>query len=165
VLNIGCAEGYYAVGIKRLLPNAQVFAFDINPQAQTACQALAAKNGVELTIGGLFNPENFAQFSQQRTLVWCDIEGAERELLSLAVAPALLQMDLVVEFHPTAQGHTFNDVLPRFSASHNIQILYTQPHKPVLPAFLQQLGHLDQLLAQWEWRSAPTPWVIMRANG
>jgi len=28
----------------------------------------------------------------------------------------------------------------------------------------KELGQLDQLLAQWEWRSAPTPWAILQAK-
>jgi hypothetical protein len=26
------------------------------------------------------------------------------------------------------------------------------------------LAHLDQLLATWEWRSGPTPWLVMKAK-
>lgn len=165
VVNIGCAEGYYAVGIKRLLPDVRVLAYDINPVAQEACKTLAAKNGVEIEVGGLFDPVDFANFkNHDRVLVWCDIEGAERELLDPIATPALTKMDLVIEFHPTAQGHTINDVLPRFTNSHDIEIIFAQGHNPTLPPFLQQLGHLDQLLAQWEWRSSPTPWGILRAK-
>ena len=166
VLNIGCAEGYYAVGIKRLLPSVRVLAYDINPRAQEACRALAARNGVEVEIGGLFSPQDFALFSHnENILVWCDIEGAERELLDPVIAPRLMQMDMVVEFHPTVAGHTLNDVAPRFTDSHDIEIIHSRGHNPPLPPFLQQLGHLDQLLAQWEWRSAPTPWAILKKRG
>lgn len=150
----------------RLLPHARVLAYDINPVAQEACKMLAARNGVDVEVGGLFSPEDFARFAGQgRVLVWCDIEGAERELLNPAASPALKRMDLVVEFHPTAQGRTFNDVLPRFADSHDIQVIHARGHNPALPPFLQQLGHLDQLLAQWEWRSAPTPWAVLRGKG
>lgn len=165
VLKIGCAEGYYAVGIKRLLPAARMIAFDINPAAQAACKALAGRNGVAVEVRGICTREDFNAFSSaDRMLVWCDIEGAEGELLDPQVSPALRQMDLVVEFHPVATGHTFNDVLPRFTETHAIEILQTSAHHPLLPPFLKQLGHLDQLLAQWEWRSGPTPWAVMRAN-
>ena len=30
-----------------------------------------------------------------------------------------------------------------------------------LPPWLQAASHLDQLLAVWEWRSAPTPWLVL----
>lgn len=169
VLNIGCAEGYYAVGIKRLLPDARVLAFDIAVAAQAACRQLAAKNKVDLEVGGEFKPPDFARFAQTadksgRVLVWCDIEGAEIELLDPARAPALREMDLVVELHPTRRGHAADIVPPRFAATHRIEIRHARGHLPELPPFLSRLGHLDQLLAQWEWRSVPTPWAVMRAN-
>ena len=66
---------------------------------------------------------------------------------------------MVVGFHPAEKGHSVNDVLTRFAGSHDIEIIQARGHNPKLPLFLQQLGHLDQLLAQWEWRSAPTSWV------
>jgi len=164
VLNIGCAEGYYAVGIKRLLPEVRVLAYDINPAAQEACRALADKNAIEIEIGAEFKSEDFAQFAGEKVLVWCDIEGAEIDLLDPAKAPALSGMDLLVELHPTPKGHTVGIVPQRFATTHHIEIREARGHNPILPPFLKQLGHLDQLLAQWEWRSAPTPWAIMRAR-
>jgi tRNA G46 methylase TrmB len=101
ILNIGCAEGYYAVGMARRMPNTQVRAFDLNPKAQETCQALAEKNGVadRIQIGALFKPEDFATYAGQKVLVLCDIEGAEKDLLDPAKAPALTGMDLIVESH------------------------------------------------------------------
>jgi len=164
VLNIGCAEGYYAVGIKRLLPDVQVLAFDIDPNAQAGCKALAAKNRVEIEVRGQFNIEDFARFARDggRVLVWCDIEGAEAELLDPARAPALRSMDLVVEMHETPAGHTRNIIPQRFQETHDIEIRTARSHNPVLPACLSEVSDLDRLLAQWEWRSNPTPWAILR---
>lgn len=47
VLNVGCAEGFYAVGCARLLPNTPVFARDIDPVVRGKCLELARLNGVE----------------------------------------------------------------------------------------------------------------------
>ena len=33
ILNIGCAEGYYAVGMSRRMPKTKMLAFDLNPKA------------------------------------------------------------------------------------------------------------------------------------
>lgn len=163
LLNIGCAEGYYAVGLKRVLPDIRVCAFDIDESAQRACRSLAARNDVEIEVGGEFAAENFADFDG-RVLIWCDIEGAEVELLDPVKAPALRRMDLVVELHKTSLGHARDMVPQRFADSHEIDIITARGHDPELPDFLQELGHLDQLLAQWEWRSEPTPWAVMKAN-
>ena len=37
VIDLGCAEGYYAVGVARLAPNVTVHARDIDPKARQAC--------------------------------------------------------------------------------------------------------------------------------
>jgi hypothetical protein len=164
IINIGCAEGYYAVGIKRLLPNVRVIGYDRNPLALRTCKTVAEKNQVEIETAGEFRAGDLDNFVGKKVLVWCDIEGAEIELLDPGKSPALVGMDLVVELHSTAAGNA-SEILPqRFASSHHIELVKNDVHKPVLPEFLRNLGHLDQLLAQWEWRSAPTPWAIMRAK-
>jgi len=32
------------------------------------------------------------------------------------------------------------------------------------PSWFNNLSHLDQLLATWEWRAGPTPWLVMKAK-
>ncbi len=46
IVNVGCAEGYYAVGCAIRLPRAKVFAFDTDPYARRLCRQLAALNEV-----------------------------------------------------------------------------------------------------------------------
>ena len=152
------------MGFKRLLPEARVLAYDTNPRALTACKTVAERNGVKVETGGEFRPADFANFVGKKVLVWCDIEGSEADLLDPIKTPALLGMDLVVELHLTSRGHSANIVPKRFAGSHHIQIVQNELHKPALPPFLKDLGHLDQLLAQWEWRLSPTPWAIMLAK-
>jgi methylase of polypeptide subunit release factors len=41
IIDIGCAEGYYALGLARRLPRARVYARDTNPRAQILCRQLA----------------------------------------------------------------------------------------------------------------------------
>jgi len=63
VINIGCAEGYYAVGMARKMDGTHTYAFDINQSAQTACADLAQKNGIadRITVGATFEIEDFAK--------------------------------------------------------------------------------------------------------
>src|SRR3990167_8834844 len=76
ILNIGCAEGYYAVGMARRMLATRVLAFDLNPNAQQVCTELAARNNISerVTVGALFKPEDFATYAGERVLVLCDIE-------------------------------------------------------------------------------------------
>jgi hypothetical protein len=75
-------------------------------------------------------------------------------------------MDLIVESHECLSPGITQTLLDRFSATHHITVVpddgQRQLHNP--PAWFLNLAHLDQLLATWEWRSGPTPWLVMRAK-
>ncbi|WP_165837176.1 methyltransferase [Phenylobacterium hankyongense] len=164
VVDVGCAEGYYAVGLARMMPQVTVHAHDIDPAAREACAALAARNGVadRVVIGGAFEPQDFEAFAGRRVLVLMDAEGAELDVLQPALSPALADMSLIVETHDLYRPGTLAAMMERFSATHDIVRVDQQPKVFDLPPWLQTLSHLDQLLAVWEWRVQPTPWLVMR---
>lgn len=168
IVNIGVAEGYYAVGLARRVPNARIFAFDIDENAQRTCAAVAEANGVaeRVQVGGLFRGEDFAKHAEPdaRTLLVCDIEGAERELLDPAAYPALRRMDIIVELHDCIEPQLSTTVPARFAGTHDVTLVKQAGRARPLPEVFQQLSHLDQLLAVWEWRAGPTPWAIMTAR-
>ena len=168
ILNIGCAEGYYAVGMARRMPNTQVLAFDLNPNAQEVCTALAQKNSVadSVKVGALFKPEDFANYANQKVLVLCDIEGAEKDLLDPEISPALKGMDLIVESHECLITGITQTLINRFKESHQITLVQDNGQRQLkdVPQWFNNLAHLDQLLATWEWRSGATPWLVMKAN-
>jgi SAM-dependent methyltransferase len=164
VIDIGCAEGFYAVGLARLLPEVQVYAQDVDPNARKACAELARKNAVEdrVLVGGLFEGADFARFSDRRTLVFIDAEGAENELLDPEAFPALRAMMVIVETHERERPGVLERLVARFAPSHEIERIDLGPKTTPLPTWLGEFGHLDQLLAVWEWRAYPTPWLVMR---
>lgn len=163
VIDIGSAEGYYAVGMALRLANARILARDANPRAQALCRQLAEVNGVDarVEIGGLFAHADFDQCKTTRSVVICDIEGAEDALLDPAAAPGLRHTDILVECHPgMAQGITAR-LIDRFSQSHRITQLGRRLDDTALPAWMDDFSDLDRLIALWEWRGGPTPWLWM----
>jgi hypothetical protein len=167
VLNIGCAEGYYAIGLARRMPGTEIFAHDLNEGAQLACRALAEANDVSdrITIGGLVRGEDFARFADRKTLVLVDIEGGEEALLDPVAFPALRQLTLIVECHEERRRGMTDLIATRFAPTHKVLRLEQPFSQPELPEWMQGLGHLDQLLAIWEWRMAPTPWLVLEPSG
>ena len=168
IINIGCAEGYYAVGFALAVPELISLAFDTDPNARTACRQLAEKNGVSdrIEIGGLFSPTDFAKYEDEAALVFCDIEGAEEELLDPDLAPALRKLDIIVESHECLRKGITQKLISRFEATHTIELIEDNGSRQLdnLPQWFKKLSHLDQLLATWEWRSGPTPWLVMSAK-
>lgn len=164
VIDVGCAEGYYAVGLARTMPDVAVHAYDINPKAREACADLAARNGVaeRVTVGSEFKADGFEAFAGRRVLVMIDIEGAEVDLLRPDLSPSLAGMSLIVETHDGIRPGALAAVRDRFAPTHDIVEVKTGAKTLEGPPWLLDMPHLDQLLAVWEWRKKPTPWLVMR---
>ena len=168
VIDVGCAEGYYAVGLARMMPAATVHAHDIDEKARYACAALAERNGVadRVVVGGEFKPEDFEAFAGRRCLVIVDAEGAELDILRPDLSPALAGMHLIVETHDVYRPGALAELTRRFTPTHDIvredcRMKVLDP----IPRWLAALSLLDQALAVWEWRLAPTPWLVMTPRG
>jgi SAM-dependent methyltransferase len=167
VIDVGCAEGYYAVGLARMMPKVTVYAYDINETARAMCAELAAKNGVadRVIVGAEFKPDGFEAFAGKRALVMLDAEGAELDILQPALSPALAQMNLIVETHDVYRPGALATLVERFSPTHDIARVDQQLQAFDGPPWFSRLTHLDQLLCIWEWRKQPTPWLVMRPKG
>jgi precorrin-6B methylase 2 len=163
VIDVGCAEGYYAVGLARAMPGVTVYAYDTDGNARARCAELAAINGVadRVIIGGEFAPDGFEAFAGRRALVMVDTEGAEVDILQPALSPALAGMSIIVETHDLYRPGALATMLDRFGPTHDILRVDGGPKVFDMPAWLAGLPQLDQLLAVWEWRQRPTPWLVM----
>ncbi len=168
VVNIGSAEGYYAVGMARKMEKTIVHTFDIDENARHACSHLAAKNNVSerIAISGHFDHKDFGSYASTKSLVICDIEGGEQSLLDPVKAPALKNLDLIVESHECLIPGITDRLMKIFSDSHEILKIDDDGTRDLsqAPAWINKLSHLDQLLCVWEWRTGPTPWLVMRSR-
>lgn len=166
VIDVGAAEGYYAVGLARRMPGARVLARDQNPRAQALCRELARLNGVEgrVLVGGVMEPSDFALCLGERSVVLCDIEGAEDTLLDPHLGPGLLGADVLVEVHEGMHPGLLARLTERFSPSHSVRRIDRALNPDALPPWAEALSDLDRLILLWEWRASPTPWLWMEAR-
>lgn len=161
ILDIGCAEGYYAVGLARRMPESRVFAHDTNGQARILASAMATANGVadRVILGGEIGHRDFDLCLQARTFVLCDIEGAEDALLDPVAAPGLLSADILVEVHEGMKRGLTDRLAARFADTHRVTRIERRLDASSLPDWTESLSDLDRLLLLWEWRASPTPWL------
>lgn len=121
VADIGCAEGYYAVGFARMFPQARVLAFDIDAEARSLCAKMARHNGVDarIEIQGAAPAGWEKSFSpDSQVLIFCDCEGAERELFDRDIAQTLRNAHLVIELH-----NTFDHIMTSFADTHEVRLI------------------------------------------
>ncbi len=124
VIDVGSAEGFYAVGLAAKMPKCKVFAFDIDYISRRQVGRLAGLNGVSdrVILGGYCD---FAEINRLSipgdTLLICDIEGHELALMDPAKAPALHSIDLLVEIHDDSRNPINEQTITaRFSPSHSV---------------------------------------------
>lgn len=171
ILNIGCAEGYYAVGLALRMPEVRVLACDLDERQRELCTRNAALNGVSdrIRVSGRFAGDRFAEFAGTRTLVLCDIEGGEVELLRPDLHPALADLDLLIELHEDKHPAMRREMETRFGATHSTEAI--ERRSPDTPAYEARYpAEMDQLAATYENRFGPTSWLLclsraMRRSG
>ena len=166
IIDVGCAEGYYAVGLALRLPQARVWARDTSLRAQALCQDNAVRNGVadRVEVGGEMSWQDFDRCRDQRTFVLCDIEGGEEMLLDPVAAPGLSVADILVECHDCLRPGLTDKIAARFASTHQITRFGRDLAPQMLPSWMERLSDLDRLIALWEWRAGPTPWLWMQAG-
>jgi hypothetical protein len=146
VLNVGAGEGYYAVGLLRLLPRANLIAYEVDPTLRGATSALARANGVEprITLAGTCTADRLRRdlVARPRPAVLCDCEGCEDVLLNPAVVPELGSAMILVEIHEALAPGVRNRVYDRLATSH---VLTEFVSRARTRADAPQAGVLDDL--------------------
>jgi hypothetical protein len=167
IIDIGSAEGYYAVGLAMKCPQAKIYAFDINEKAGNLCREMAELNGCKNVITKSFcSVETIEQFGNAgKTLLICDCEGFEKEILCNNAGTAIESMDILVEVHDFIDIEISLRLRERFLATHDILVIQSDsPTKKAqtraYPALLKyDLRVRKQLVS--EWRPEPMEWFYM----
>lgn len=165
VINVGCAEGYYTVGLARRLPNAVVYGLDVKVATLAVCRVYADKNGVGgrvIVKEGAKDPKELSCLGRGRHLYVVDCEGSELDLLDPTRCPELLKSDLIIEVHDFLKENISLDLVNRFSPTHDIEVI-KPAYPPVFP-FLSGLPIILQLLFVTDKRPAGNFWVVAWAK-
>lgn len=132
VVNVGSAEGYYAVGLALRLPDARVVAFDSNPEMREKCRELSRANGVigRVDIRGACDRNSFQELPLAEALVVMDCEGYERELLLSVPLDLFRRTTIIVETHDFAFCGTTDALAERFRSTHAVVRIQSRERNP-----------------------------------
>lgn len=131
-INIGAAEGYYAIGLARSCPQCQVIAYEMSQQARALLAAMAKHNRVQhqIDVRGECTPECLRRDLETvrvgRTVILCDVEGYEDVLLDPSTVPGLRDVAILVEMHDFCAPGVTQRIKDRFSASHLIKEIWQE---------------------------------------
>ncbi|MBK9329831.1 MAG: methyltransferase [Sphingobacteriales bacterium] len=167
VYDVGCAEGYYAIGFALRNPETKIFAYDINDTARTLCRQMSVLNHVEerVCIETAFTQETFKQIPQSKdTLIICDCEGYELDLFTESCLPYLVHATLLIETHDFLNPEISIQLQQLLGKSHTIQLI--QSTDDILKAKYYSYRELEGLdirqrrEAVKEMRPAIMEWIV-----
>jgi hypothetical protein len=173
IVDVGCAEGYYAVGLALMAHGARVFAFDTDHLSRAQLQRMAQMNGVEtrVEIGRYCTHADLERLSVGKTLLISDVEGFETELLDPDRAPSLKRNDELVEIHEQSDDipETERLITRRFLPTHTIERMVEQSRDGWLekhaPELATRIGdEQTRAAATAEHRATGRVWLWMQAN-
>jgi len=155
IIDVGAAEGYYAVGLSLLFPLAQIIAFETTETGRELIKRLSEQNNVSSRIdlhGHCDLAELHAVTSDiSPMLLLMDVEGGERVLLNPEEIPALGHAYIIVELHDCFDPGVGELIKDRLSTSHHIKEIwsrdrhysdFSEPNNPFARRFL--LPYLKQ---------------------
>ena len=148
-VDLGAADGYYAVGAKVRCPGIDVIAFELAPIARRELEELGAINGVQVDIRGQATAQTLADLPLHDAMLLCDIEGAEAEVLDPS---PLATCTVIVELHEQVSPGVTDLLLRRFSDTHHGEIVRSAPRDPRGFPQLSVLTPTQQALALDEHR-------------
>lgn len=171
IVDIGCAEGYYAIGLARLFPTAQVLAFDVDAVAREMCRRMAEANGVadRVAIHGLCDSERLKDLAGgPRALIFADCEGYEAELFTKETASALAGHDILIECHDFKDPTITPGIVAAFSDSHDISVARTvselaKAEDPGLPALSGYNAETRRFIVS-EARNPAQTWLFLSSK-
>jgi len=172
VVDVGAAEGYYAVGCAVRWPDARVIAFEAEEHGRGLLGKMAELNGVSdrVEVRGLAEPADlrqaFAQLPDKHTLCIMDVEGAEAFLCDPEVVPELTRVHILVETHEFAVPGLDDLLKARFASSHTAVAIEPRPRTiadfaGIVPDWVRMI--LGQNLSNVvdEWRTPNCAWLYL----
>jgi hypothetical protein len=168
VIDIGTAEGYYAVGLARRLPNASVTGFEADALGRDLLADLAIRNGVRerLEIRGICLPTDLLQLldvASEPVLVICDVEGAEREILLSSPPSRFANVTLVVETHEFVVEGITGQLEAHFASTHRVERIDSvdRSSRDIPESVRSVLWDRWTTKLLFEFRPCPMSWLVI----
>lgn len=167
-IDIGAADGYFAIGVAKSLPAEKVFAFEISERGRSVLKDNSQINGClsAIEVGEEASYESVANILSEHgsAFVLIDIEGDEYELLNNEMLALLSSSTVIVELHPrkVTDGSRLQEKLMQNAAKYfETEILIRETYNPNMFEELSEFSDEDRLLAFSEGRKANGLWLAL----
>jgi len=172
IVDVGAAEGYYAIGFAQLFPDSRVTAFEMDAVARERLDKLARMNGCQdrVEVRGKCDAQELQRALRPNSLLIVDVEGDELHLLDPCLIPNLLSATIAVEVHDSLRDGCGDVLTGRFQDSHMIRKIEAVPRDfrdypfSSALAFLIPQSSKREAISERPDTSPPQYWLTMIPN-
>jgi hypothetical protein len=167
IVDVGSAEGYYAVGLLTRTKSSLMFAYETTQGDRDWLLKNAELNGVanRLTVGEFCTPEVLQTIIQGRTFVFSDCEGYEDTLFDLTVCPLLANTDMLIECHDDSVPGITQKLQKLFAQTHDIVKIMPQARDSSKWKYSNYAPWFMRSIALSDTRSMAQGWLFMTVKG
>lgn len=167
-IDIGAADGYFAVGMAYAKIYSEVYAFEIDLKGQEKIKENAIRNSCSDAVQ-VFGEANIALLSgllssENRSSILIDIEGAEYNFLNNQMLSVLKDNYIICELHPWVVENGKERqalLLERASKNFDIELIIRESYSPNLFPELDDLSDEERLIAVGEGRGRNMQWLVL----
>jgi hypothetical protein len=171
IINVGCAEGYYAIALARIASDAVVYAVDVDVDSLEVCRDYAARNNVSdrvIVVRGCQTARALGELGESiaggHSLYLVDCEAAELVLLDKTECPHLNTSDLIIECHDFLDPTISAKLSDRFADTHRVEVIKPQLPRFEMYPFLAASPTVMAMMTVTEKRPMPTLWLACWAH-
>ena len=132
LIDVGCAEGFYAVGFALRCPSIQVVAVDPLKEAGQRLKRLGRANGVagRIAFRRILSARALNNLVGDSTLILMDCEGAEIGLLKPLICKNLHKCEILIEVHDFVMPGMTEEIVSRFRDTHECFVIKQRRRNP-----------------------------------
>lgn len=165
IIDIGCAEGYYLVGLGIYNKKATLIGYDIEERALSLVQSLYNKNNLHNKLI-LLKECTFHDLSERitdNTLIICDSEGFEGYILNPEKCSSLKEVQtILIELHDFAYPNIKQILTDRFSSTHSVStIIFKHANADNYPFLKEMKNKLHRFNILYERAEQEQEWLLM----
>ncbi|MDX2256949.1 MAG: hypothetical protein NW214_15660 [Pseudanabaenaceae cyanobacterium bins.39] len=172
IIDVGAAEGYYAVGCALKFPCSRIVAFEGTEQGRQLLEKVIQMNNVSdrVQVRGYCTPEDlksetdFCQKDGNKLLIM-DVEGAEEELLCLHKPSDLSDFYMIIELHDWVDPNMGERIIQKFSSTHFVTVIEARTRQfsdLKIPEFYPLRLYLSPSLLAFSYeRPLPMRWIYL----
>ncbi len=163
IINVGCAEGFYGIGLARRLPDVPIIFIDIDRDSIEIARKNYHQNSLPETRCTFLTESSQSSIktmaaSCKKPFIVMDVEGAEQSLLE---SPSGYENSIIlVETHDFAVPNIRKILMERFSDSHRIVEIKQGAKNPYLP-IIDDLPDMAKMVIVSEGRPQTMYWLYM----